>query len=357
MENLGSLSKHQRRLISQQLLKIKDNKSRVPENSYLSEKAEFESQLNKIATSYYNFKLSHNGIISYKGFENCSRRTSVKSLLNLKNVNPFDIPEFDSSKPFDSCLGFLPSEKEIKRQLTEKQSREIKKYCNKLCYYSSERHFFSKSSGKYKFKAAFLTLTAPESTTTSQFLKAFDYFLDYLRRTANCTYVWKKEFGSKNGKLHVHILLNNFIPYYIVDWKWKRLLVSQGVEWPKNNNGQDTKSHYRIEIPKSAKSVGGYISKYMSKIDYIAEEIGYLWGKSKVLQECKEVVLIEGDVNNDELFKLYSKFKTVGTEWVKICLVDLRKIVNLAPELFLVFEKQFFEFQSKISLPQRFQTV
>jgi len=357
MENLGSLSKQQRKIISKELLKEKARKNRVAGQNYLSEKAIFEKDLNKLAYSYYNFKLCHNGLVSYKGFGNVARKVSHKSLSNLLNYNPISNEEFSSSIPFDSCLGYLDSEKEIKRKLSEVQSKQCKKMCNKLIYYSSERKFKSKKSGNYSFKVAFITLTAPEFTTTVQFLKAFDLFLDYLRRTANCTYVWKKEYGSKSGMLHVHILINNFIPYYIIDWKWKRLLISQGVQWPKNNKGQDTSSHYRVELPRNSKSIGGYISKYMSKVGFCSENIGYLWGKSRVLNECKEIVLIEGDVNNDELYSIYSKFQVIGTEYVKICLLDFLKIGNIAPELYNIFKAQFFDFQSKISLPQRFQTV
>lgn len=357
MENLGSLSLQDRKKISQRLERLNSSKNIGAVNNYLSEKAEFEKDLNRIAFSYYNFKLQHNGIVSYKKFENIKRKVSINSLLNLNNYNPFSGDENISSIPFDSALGYLGSEKEIKRKLSEKQSKECKKYCSKLCYYSKSRSFESKKSGKYKFKIAFLTLGAPDNTTTQQFLKAFDLFLDYLRRTANCVYVWKKEFGSKSGLLHVHIMLNNFIPYYIVSWKWKRLLISQGVVWPKNNKGQDTESHYRIELPQNSKQVGGYMAKYMSKINYVPENIGYLWGKSKILEQCKETVIMEGEVNSDEFNNIYKSNKTIGDEYVKIVLCDLRKIKNIAPTIFEIFEKQFFEFQEKISLPQRFQYV
>lgn len=357
MENLGTLSKHQRKIISKELLKEKERKKSVAGNNYLSEKAEFEAQLNKVAYSYYNFKLSHNGLISYKQFENCTRHVRAKSLDNLLHYSSYEAEMNDSSKPFDSCLGFINPEPEYRRQLSEKQSKACKKMCNKLVYYSKNRQFLSKKSGKYNFRTAFITLGAPESTTISQFLKAFDLFLDYLRRTANCVFVWKKEFGGVGNHLHVHILVNNFIPYYIIDWKWKRLLISQGVVWPKNKKGQDTSAHYRIELPRNAKSTGGYIAKYMAKVAVIDENIGYLWGKSKVLSDLKEIVLIEGEVNYDELYSIYSKFKTIGNEFVKICLVNFMKVNSIAPELYSLFKAQFFEFQSKISLPQRFQVV
>jgi hypothetical protein len=132
------------------------------------------------------------------------------------------------------------------RNLNESQSRRVKRYCSKLCYYSGVRKFKNKKDKEFSMKVAFLTLTAPSGVTHKQFLKAFDHFIDYIRRTANCTYVWKKELGEKSGNLHVHLLINNFIPFYIVSWKWKRLLTAEGVVWPKNDKGKDTEAHTRI---------------------------------------------------------------------------------------------------------------
>lgn len=354
MEILGSLSKWQRRRISEIKLKNKVINNQVLDANYLSEKAIFEKELNRIAVSYYNFKLCHSGIVSYKGFENCNRHVKLNSLLNLKNYNQVDYYNSMGLMNFDDCLGYVSKQSIEERKFSEKQSKLCKKACSKLVYYSKKREFVSPKGKKFNMKVAFLTLTAPVSTNNSQFLKAFDSMLDYLRRTANCTYVWKKEVGSKGGKLHVHILLNNYIPYYIVDWKWKRLLIAQGVVWPKNENGVDTSSHYRIELPKNSKQTGSYISKYMAKSDVINDNVGYLWGCSKSLKDCKEIVFMEGELDNTELYNVYSKFKTVGSEYVKICLVEWNKVKTLAPGILKEFILQFLKFQEILSLPSKF---
>jgi hypothetical protein len=357
MENIDNLSLAQRRLISNRIIKDSSYVSNKSASEKEKEKKEFEESLHKAVYSYYNFKLTHNGIVSYKSFEGCSRKYSINSYNNLLNVNQFDTRECQSSIPFDSSLGPLTSKTEIYRELSEKQAKKVKAACNKLCYYSGKREFMSKKSGKFTFKTALLTLTAPDNTEIHQFLKAFEGFLDYLRRTANCVYVWKKEVGKLGNNLHVHMLLNNFIPYYIVSWKWKRLLIAQGVKWPINEKGEPTTSHYRIELPKNVKQVGAYIAKYMSKYEGYSENIGYLWGKSKILDECKEVVLIECSDINEDLYNIYKKYKTVGNEYVKIVLVDLMKVKDLANNIYKIFEKQFYEFRDKITLTQRFQYV
>jgi len=99
---------------------------------------------------------------------------------------------------------------------------------SKLAYYSGTRSFSSKKTGTHNFKSHSNT-HCPFQCQPRKSLAAFDHFLDYLRRTANAVFVWKKELGETGRALHFHIMLNNFIPYYIVNWKWKRLLINEGI--------------------------------------------------------------------------------------------------------------------------------
>jgi len=325
---------------------------------------------------YFNSKLTHSGITSYKVFEHCNRRSHKNSLRNLLNqvtrnsdelnylVNLFrnSLNNDERSRCNDLAVDNLTNSDYDQflratfqaRHLNPAQSRKIKSLCSKLSYYSASREFTSKKSGKYRFKVAFLTLTAPESTEPSQFLEAFNHFLDYLRRTANCVFVWKKELGELNEKLHVHILVNNFIPYYIVEWKWKRLLIAEGVEWPVNEQGQPTTSHYRIEVPKSKKQIAHYVAKYMSKAYDLPRIFGYISGHSKVLADCHEVNIIEGDLPWDELDRIMSKSKVIRGQYVSHVCCDLLQVKAIAPKIGALFEEQYLRFTQILTLPQKF---
>lgn len=292
---------------------------------------------------YDNYKLSHTGIIKYTTFEGFIRKCHNNSLKNLVNY---------------TCItGDIMNEEKTTRKLSANQSKKIRNYCTKLSYYSQKRIFKTKNSKTYSMKVAFITLTAPESTTTIQFLSAFDHFLDYLRRTANCVYVWKKELGSKSGHFHIHIMINNFIPYYIVSWKWKRLLISEGVIWPINNKGKDTSSHTRIELPYSTKAAGAYIAKYMSKAYELPKDCGYIWGKSEILDQCKELVFMEGELDYNELSEIKRHGKLINHDYVAILIIDLLKVKQFAPRIGTVFEQMYIEFSEKITLPQRFNYI
>jgi hypothetical protein len=328
---------------------------------------------------YYSQKLTHNGITAYKTFENCSRKVHRSSIANLLSniASHYDSVESllsdyknahnddERSKINDEAIKLLNQEQwEVylqktrqSRHLNMAQSRKIRSLCDKLSYYSGTRIFKSKKSGSCSMRIAFLTLTTPANASPSQALSAFSLFCDYLSRTANCVYVWKKELGVQHNQLHFHIVINNFIPYYIVAWKWKRLLIAAGVLWPKNEFGIETASHYRIELPKSKKAISHYISKYMSKAYDLPGNFGYISGHSRILTDLKETVLIENEIDELELKSLMSRSKIINRDYVSLVFHDLLTIKSIAPKLFAVFEAQYVAFNKAISLTQKFNYV
>lgn len=347
-------------------------------------KLDFERNLSELhkfkePIAIWNSKLSHSGIVNYKTFENVNRRLHSSSLANLLNSQVFDnyvlhtlVNDFKQCSNDDSRSRINDQACELLDQnefdqflkhthqarcLNSNQSRKIASYAKKLAYYTQARQFKSKKSGKYQMRTAFITLTAPDSANPKSVNEAFNHFLDYLQRTANCVYVWKKELGEKSGNLHFHIIVNNFIPYYIIAWKWKRLLLAQGVAWTLNADGAESNSHYRIELPRNRKQTAHYISKYMSKAYALPGEFGYISGHSSVLDELKEFVLIEGDCPKDELAYLNDHYKVIRKDHVSIVCVDLLTISQKCPYLGALFEEQYMAFSERITLPQKFHEV
>lgn len=328
---------------------------------------------------YYSHKLTHNGIVSYKTFENSFRRIHVNSMSNLLtysglSLNLTDdfverykkaISDVERSRINDQAIAELDQEEwerflsktRQQRHLNPAQSRKIRSLCDKLAYYSANRTFKSKRTGTYTMRLAFLTLTAPESATPAQSLSAFATFIDYIARTANCNYVWKKELGEKHQQLHFHVVVNNFIPYYLVAWKWKRALIAQGVKWPKNEKGVDSSSHYRIELPRSRKAVSHYISKYMSKAFDLPGEYGYISGFSKAISQLKEIVLTDHDIPQFELDSLVNSSKFIRTDFVSLLLTDLLKVKDIAPSVYSLFYEQYQRFSEALTLPQKFSII
>lgn len=328
---------------------------------------------------YWNNKLKHSGITSYKVFENVNRRIHNKSLQNLLNNKSFTntdlnyyidtfkgLSDDDQRSSFNDVAVeeldkenyaiFLKQTRQI-RNLNSAQSKKVKSTVDKLAYYSQTRTFTNSKDKVLSMKVAFITLTSPAGTSNSQMLSAFNHFLDYLQRTANCIYVWKKELGEVNNKLHYHIIVNNFIPYYIISWKWKRLLIAEGVVWPLNEQGRDTTSHYRIELPHNAKQVSHYIAKYMSKAYDLPGNCGYVYGCSKVLKELKEVDLSEWEIDEKEYKALKESYKTISHDYTQHICCNLLHVKKIAPKLYELFNEQYVQFSQKITLPQKFKYV
>lgn len=328
---------------------------------------------------YQSTKFSHQGLIGYKVFENCNHkmhRNSIINLLTSKVTGNSTLDEliklyYESSNELsrkmtnETAITCLDQEQydiylqktHQSRKLNAAQSRKIRSASEKLCYYSATRKFKSKKSGTYNMKIAFLTLTAPEGSEPESILRAFNHFLDYLARTANCVYVWKKELGEKSHNLHFHVIVNNFIPYYIVSWKWKRVLLAEGISFDKKEESEDTNAHTRIELPRSKKEVAHYIAKYLSKAYELPGVYGYISGHSSVLSSLKETCLMEGEYPEDEIRELMKVTKVLRQPHVTIVCCDLLKLKDKFPKLYAIFEKQYMEFSSIITLPQKFTYV
>lgn len=351
----------------------------VPE-IIIPEKPEFISQVkDSTPLVYWNSKLTHRGIIGYKTFEHCNRKVHHNSLANLLTYTSFGnetlgwlIDQFkacqnddERCRINDQAVSMLNQE-DYDRYLTQThqwrhvnaaQSRRIRSLCDKLTYYTQVRKFRSKKSGTHSMRVAFLTLTAPDCAEISQINEAFKHFCDYLSRTANCVYVWKKELGEQSNYLHFHLLINNFIPYYIVSWKWKRLLIAAGVDWPLNENGVHTDSHYRIELPRSAAETAHYVSKYMSKAYDMPGSCGYVSGHSSLLDSLKEVSFVEHELPQSEINEVMKVSRVIRKDYVTIVCCNLLSMKKICPEIHAIFEEQYIRFSNIITLPQRFKFV
>jgi hypothetical protein len=324
-------------------------------------------------------KLTHNGIIGFKRFEGVNRKVSSKSFENLlssSNLSNETLSELvlayknatsdaKRSAVNNKAIVLLNQEgydlylvkTHQSRNLNAAQSRKVRKMSEKLNYYTATRKFTSKKTGQYSMKIAFLTLTTPSNASPQQSLSAFTKFLEYLHRTANCHYVWKKELGDESMHLHYHIVINNFIPYYIVSWKWKRLLIGEGVSFSSSDSNHDTNAHSRIELPKSAKQVSHYISKYMSKAYELPGDFGYIAGFSQILNKLPELIIEPDNILTEDIRNLMKISKVIKHDYVSIICVDLLKVKDKFPNLFSVFEVQYLANSDLVTLPQKFNSV
>lgn len=108
-----------------------------------------------------------------------------------------------------------------------------------------------------KIRATFLTLTFTEMVSHAEAKRAFKQFAMRIRRKfVQVSVVWRLEYQPKRGAIHYHLLAFN-MPF------WKQ---SELQECWEDCTGEST-SICDIRLVHGARSVMGYVSKYIAKID------------------------------------------------------------------------------------------
>lgn len=108
-----------------------------------------------------------------------------------------------------------------------------------------------------KIRASFITLTITEMVSNDRAKQVFKRFSMRLRRRypfASC--IWRMEYQPKRGAIHFHLLCFN-IPF----WKQAELQKT----WEACT--EEPMSIVHIKLVHGARSVMGYISKYIAKLD------------------------------------------------------------------------------------------
>lgn len=108
-----------------------------------------------------------------------------------------------------------------------------------------------------KIRATFLTLTFTEMVSNEQAKTAFKRFTMRLRRAfPYASGVWRMEYQPKRGAIHFHMLCFN-LPFWLqaeVQKTWEACT-------------REARSIVDIRLVHGARSVMGYVSKYIAKID------------------------------------------------------------------------------------------
>lgn len=108
-----------------------------------------------------------------------------------------------------------------------------------------------------KIRATFLTLTFTEMVTHERAKTVFKRFSMRLRRKFPLlSVVWRLEYQPKRGAIHFHLLCFN-LPF------WEQALVQKSWE----DCTEEATSIVDIRLIHGARSVMGYVSKYIAKVD------------------------------------------------------------------------------------------
>lgn len=140
-------------------------------------------------------------------------------------------------------------------------------------------------------KLVFLTLTLsavqvhPDQEIKSKILKPF---MRWLRENQECTnYIWKAEV-QKNGNIHFHVILDQFVAKDEIRCKWNECQDNLGYhERYQRKFGSKEAPSTQIEIVENQEQIERYIGKYISKSQGCRSIEGRVWDASKNVKSLR----------------------------------------------------------------------
>lgn len=168
-------------------------------------------------------------------------------------------------------------------------------------------------------KLVFLTLTLsavqihPDQEIKSKVLKPF---MRWLRESEKCTsYIWKAEV-QKNGNIHFHVIIDQFVDKDSIRLKWNECQDNLGYhERYKIKFGDKQAPSTQIEVVENQEQIERYIGKYISKNQGCRSIEGRVWDASKNVKSLRYFE-IERDVTTEknlqkEVIKRNVKFEVL----------------------------------------------
>jgi hypothetical protein len=246
--------------------------------------------------------------------------------------------------------------------------------------YSIEEYNQSESrlSSRFQRKFGFLTLTLPSQQIESHKdvkRNHLNKFLIWLTRSyPTCSYFWKGEL-QKNGNIHFHILLDQFIPWREIRSQWNKILEVAGYVSAFRESciskGWQIWEKYRLDHPKidpekcfkawkdhmesdfmdpnsidihkldDVDNVINYVLKYLSKQvnsdssenaqdNPQLQDFGRIWGCSDIL---REIPPMEAKITTEEMKQIeeyISKdvIKELETEYCRVIILPHKQIIR-----------------------------
>lgn len=208
-----------------------------------------------------------------------------------------------------------------------------------LCWSDAVREF-NKSISSYKSadfkKFVFITLTLP----SFQFHSDKDLkksllapFVRNLRDLNNCAnYIWKAE-SQKNGNLHFHIIVDQFVTKDLIDKYWLNALESMGyLDEFEKKHGHRNPPCCNVQLVKNQDDIEKYIGKYVGKSENYRKIDGAVWKCSKKLSTLRYFE-IERDRTIEQNLQKYAVQHKDSFKSTDHC--NIYDIVNESVESFL----------------------
>lgn len=171
-------------------------------------------------------------------------------------------------------------------------------------------------------KLVFLTLTLSavqvhsDQEIKSKILKPF---MRWLRENRVCTnYIWKAEV-QKNGNIHFHVIIDQFVNKDEIRAKWNESQDNLGYhERYQRKFGEKQAPSTQIEIVENQEQIERYIGKYISKSQGCRTIEGRVWEASKNIKSLRYFE-IERDTTTEKNLQVAVMDKKIKFESLENC--------------------------------------
>jgi hypothetical protein len=184
-----------------------------------------------------------------------------------------------NQQPRRDRISLISPEEKAKRA----RARVISRYWQAIGYLwlrTRRRKVTAPSGAVIPFRQGFLTLTLPgQATSDHKAVKKLilDPFLTYARNVLGLQdYVWTAEIQPTTGRIHFHVLINQFMDKDLIRKAWNGACERSGIITPQEGNKPSTE----VEAIRSYHGSKSYAAKYLSKAIKDHSILGRVWGAS-----------------------------------------------------------------------------
>lgn len=236
-------------------------------------------------------------------------------------VIEYQITEWNSYAKSEEQLELINNTKSAySGEITEAGKKRMKRclllWAHSLELFNSDYRHTIKANEK---KLVFLTLTLsavqvhPDQEIKSKILRPF---MRWLRDSEGCeNYIWKAEV-QKNGNIHFHVILDQFVDKDEIRRKWNEC--QDNLRYHERYQvkfGDKQAPSTQIEIVENQEQIERYIGKYISKTQGCRSIEGRVWDASKNVKTLRYFE-IERDVTTEknlqkEVMKRNVKFEVL----------------------------------------------
>lgn len=180
----------------------------------------------------------------------------------------------------------------ISKNTTRFIRQKLDIFINSCCtaYYNN----ITDSSSKKRLPI-FITLTlSSEQRHTDNEIKRnmLDQFLHWAKYNFDVKYYFWRAEAQKNGNIHFHLILDNFIPYAEIQTAWNKIQENNGyLKDYKEQRGHTNAPSTHVKSVNAVNNFVEYVIKYATKDENHRQITGRVWGMSDNLRNISSLTI------------------------------------------------------------------